>query len=124
MANQEVLAGEWDIDPTHTRIGFSARHAMVTKVRGAFNDVAGHVFVNPDDPTDARVEVRVQLASIDTRNQQRHEHLRSADFFDTVHYPVMVFTGDHIDEFDEQNYVVVGELWLCGITSTISYAIA
>ena len=63
MPNNEVLAGDWDIDPAHTRIGFSARHAMVTKVRGAFNDVSGHVFVNPEDPADARVEVRVQLAS-------------------------------------------------------------
>jgi len=124
MANQEVLAGEWDIDPTHTRIGFSARHAMVTKVRGAFNDVAGHVFVNPDDPTDARVEVRVQLASIDTRNQQRDEHLRSADFFDTEQYPEMVFTADTIDEVEEQNYVVVGELTLRGITRPLTLPLA
>lgn len=124
MPNNEVLAGEWDIDPTHTRIGFSARHAMVTKVRGAFNDVAGHVFVNPDDPADARVEVRVQLASIDTRNQQRDEHLRSADFFDTENHPEMVFTADTIDEVEENNYVVVGELTLRGIARPLTLPLA
>ena len=124
MPNNSALAGSWDIDPSHTRIGFSARHAMVTKVRGAFNDVSGYVHINPEDPTDAQVEIRVQLASIDTRNEQRDEHLRSADFFDIEHHPEMVYTASGIDEVDEDNYVVVGELTLRGITRPLTIPLA
>ncbi len=56
MTTDSALAGTWDIDPSHTRIGFSARHAMVTKVRGAFNKVSGHVSMNPEDPSDVQVK--------------------------------------------------------------------
>ena len=105
--------------------GLGFQHATLWLPRcGAFNDVAGHVFVNPEDPADARVEVRVQLASIDTRNQQRDEHLRSADYFDTEHYPEMIFIADTIDEVEEHNYVIVGELTLRGITRPLTLPLA
>lgn len=120
MPSNTELTGRWDIDPAHTRIGFSARHAMVTKVRGAFNDVAGYADINPDDLAASHIEVRVQLASIDTRNAQRDEHLRSADFFDIENHPEMVFTANGVDEVEEGNYVVVGELTIRGITRPLT----
>jgi len=124
MPSNSALAGNWDIDPSHTRIGFSARHAMVTKVRGAFNDVRGHVSLDPEDPTAADIEVRVQLASVDTRNQQRDDHLRSSDFFDVENHPEMIFSATGIDEVEEDNYVVVGELTVRGITRPLTIPLA
>lgn len=120
MQSNSELAGTWDIDPSHTRIGFSARHAMVTKVRGAFNDVSGYAVVNPENPSASEIEIRVQLASIDTRNEQRDEHLRSADFFDVENYPEMIFTATDVDEVEENNYVVVGDLTIRDITRQVT----
>jgi polyisoprenoid-binding protein YceI len=120
MPQTSALTGTWDIDPAHTRIGFSARHAMVTRVRGAFNEVEGYVYINPEATSEAHIEVRVQLASIDTRNEQRDEHLRSADFFDVENYPEMIFTANTIDEVEENNYVVVGELSIRGNTQPLT----
>ena len=79
------LTGSWTIDPTHSRVGFVARHAMVTKVRGAFNDFEGRAVVDGADLSGSRVNLFIQAASIDTRNEQRDEHLRSNDFFDMEH---------------------------------------
>ena len=76
------FSGEWRIDPDHTRIGFSTRHAMVTKVRGAFNDVEGIIDADVENPVNSSVRVTIQVASIDTRSAQRDEHLRTNDFFD------------------------------------------
>ncbi|HEY1106773.1 MAG TPA: YceI family protein, partial [Agromyces sp.] len=67
-ANELDLSGDWDIDPAHSRIGFSAKHAMVANVRGAFNDVAGHLHVDFDDPAKSTAEIELKTASIDTRN--------------------------------------------------------
>ncbi|RYE74250.1 MAG: polyisoprenoid-binding protein, partial [Myxococcales bacterium] len=80
------LTGEWTIDDTHTRIGFSARHAMVTKVRGAFNEFQGTVSVGEDFAA-TRVNVTIKTDSIDTRNEQRDGHLRSNDFLAIEEYP-------------------------------------
>src|SRR5690625_2579210 len=124
MPRNTAPAANWDIDPSHTRIGFSARHAIVTTVRGAFNDVRGHVPIGTEAPTAADIEVRVQLASVDTRNQQRDDHLRSSDFFDVENHPEMVFSATGIDEVEEDNYVVVGELTVRGITRPLTIPLA
>ena len=79
--NRPDLSGDWDLDPAHTRIGFSAKHAMVANVRGAFNDVTGSLHVDFDDTTKSTAEIVLKVASVDTRNTQRDDHLRSADFF-------------------------------------------
>ena len=67
-------AGQWRFDPAHTRIGFSTRHAMVTKVRGAFNDVEGTITVDPDAPERSAVQLTIKVESIDTRNADRDQH--------------------------------------------------
>jgi polyisoprenoid-binding protein YceI len=80
------LTGTWIPDPSHTRIGFVARHAMVTKVRGAFNEFEGTAVVDGNDLGASKVNVTIEATSIDTRNEQRDGHLRSHDFLATEEY--------------------------------------
>ncbi|MEE6271746.1 YceI family protein [Georgenia wangjunii] len=117
------LAGDWLFDPAHSRIGFSARHAMVTKVRGAFNDIEGRIHVDPRGASHSFVTVRLRSASVDTRNPQRDGHLRSADFFDVDRYPDIVFTSTMVDEVEDRMYMVVGDLTIRGITKEIAIPI-
>lgn len=117
------LAGEWRIDHAHTRVGFSTRHAMVTKVRGAFSDVEGVINVDADDPTNSSVKVTIKVASIDTRNAQRDEHLRTNDFFDAPHYPEITFVSKRIDQIEENSFIVNGDLTIRGVTKEVALPI-
>ena len=118
------LNGTWHIDGTHSRFGFTVRHAMVTKVRGAFNDVSGHIVVDLDDPARSRATVTMKAASIDTRNPERDAHLRSADFFAVEEYPDIVFTSTRIEEADDNAYIVIGELTIKDVTKPLSIPLA
>src|SRR5437667_6632424 len=88
-----TLTGTYTLDPAHTRIGFVARHAMVTKVRGAFNEFAGTAVLDGANPDKSRVQVTIEAASIDTRNAQRDEHLHSNDFLAMQEYPQITFAS-------------------------------
>ncbi|MBN6753487.1 YceI family protein [Kocuria palustris] len=120
MSAQSELTGTWSIDPSHTRVGFSSRHAMVTKVRGAFNDVSGTAHLDAEDMSRSQARVVLQVASVDTRSPQRDAHLRSADFFDAQQHPTIEFNSTAVDEVDENQLIVTGELTIRGITRTIS----
>ena len=117
------MAGEWHFDPAHTRVGFSARHAMVTTVRGTFKDVRGTIHVDVDDIAASRVEVVIQAASVDTYNEQRDEHLRSIDFFHVEEFPEIRFVSTTIDEVEERNYMVVGDLTIKDTTKQVAIPI-
>jgi polyisoprenoid-binding protein YceI len=116
-------AGQWRFDPAHTRIGFSTRHAMVTKVRGAFNDVEGTITVDPDAPERSAVQVSIKVASIDTRNADRDQHLRTNDFFDAPRFPEITFVSDRVDQVDEGHFIVSGSVTIRGITREVSIPI-
>lgn len=122
--HDDVLAGTWDIDPSHSTIGFASRHAMVTRVRGAFTDVSGEIYFDPGDEDKSRASVAIGMASIDTRNAQRDAHLRSADFFDVENYPTMTFESSRIEVVEEGGFVVNGELTIRGITRTLSFPLS
>ena len=118
-----ALNGDWDFDPAHTRIGFSARHAMVTTVRGSFNDVSGHFYADLDDMTKSSAEIVLKTASVDTRSQQRDDHLRSPDFFDVEKWPEIRFESTQIEEVEDRAYMVSGNLTIRDITKFVTIPI-
>jgi polyisoprenoid-binding protein YceI len=115
-----VATGTYTLDPSHSRVGFVARHAMVTKVRGAFNDVAGSGFLDAEDPTRSHLHVVIQAASIDTRNADRDGHLRGNDFFDMATYPEITFTSTSVSRTGATEYAVTGDLTMKGVTKSIT----
>ena len=121
--NGSALSGDWDFDPAHTRIGFSARHAMVTTVRGSFNDVTGRLYADLDDMSKSYAEIVLKAASVDTRNQQRDDHLRSADFFNAEKWPDIRFESTQIEEMEERAYMVSGNLTIRDITKPVTIPI-
>jgi polyisoprenoid-binding protein YceI len=114
------LTGTYTLDPAHSRIGFVARHAMVTKVRGAFNEFTGTAVLDGANPADSRVEVTIEAASIDTRNAQRDEHLRGNDFLAMQEYPKITFTSTGVRQAAETTFEVTGDLTIKGVTKSIT----
>jgi polyisoprenoid-binding protein YceI len=115
-----TLTGTYAIDPTHSRIGFVARHAMVTKVRGSFNEFEGSGYLDVENPSGSRVELTIQAASIDTRNADRDGHLKSNDFFDMETYPEIRFASTAVEQVDPENFRVTGDLTIKGVTKPVT----
>jgi polyisoprenoid-binding protein YceI len=115
-----TLTGTYTLDPTHTRIGFVARHAMVTKVRGSFNEFEGTATVDGDNPANSSVRLTIDAASIDTRNAQRDEHLRTNDFLALEQYPQITFVSTDISQVDETTFEVSGDLTIKDVTNRIT----
>ena len=113
------LTGTYTLDPAHTRIGFVARHAMVTKVRGSLDEFAGTAVLDGASPASSRVEVTIEAASIDTRNAQRDEHLRSNDFLAMQEYPKITFASTGVRQAGETTFEVTGDLTIKGVTNEI-----
>lgn len=120
MSSDEQLTGTWVIDPAHTRLGFSSRHAMVARIRGAFNTVEGKVVVDAEDLSKTEVTITIDVDSVDTRTPDRDAHLRSADFFDVENYPTITFKSTGVDEVDGGSYIVNGDLTIRDITRPVS----
>jgi polyisoprenoid-binding protein YceI len=118
MTNLTDTTGTWQIDPTHTTIGFSVRHAMIAKVRGRFTDFAGSFTLNGDDPANSSAQLTVLLTSVDTQNDDRDNHLRSAEFFDVESFPEMTFISTSV-ESKGNDFVVTGDLSVHGVTKTV-----
>ncbi len=114
------LTGTYSLDASHSRIGFVARHAMVTKVRGAFNDVEGTAVLDGDDPSRSSATVVIQAKSIDTRSAQRDEHLRSNDFFAMDEFPTITFTSTAVRRTGDAEFDVEGDLTIKGTTRNVT----
>jgi polyisoprenoid-binding protein YceI len=111
-------AGTYVLDPTHTRIGFVARHLMVTKVRGSFTQFEGSITVG-DDVTSSTAEATIRTASIDTGTPDRDGHLRSGDFFDADTYPEITFVSTKVER-DGDDWVVTGDLTIKGVSKPVT----
>src|ERR1700749_4087437 len=114
------LTGTYTLDPAHSRIGFVARHAMVTKVRGAFNEFEGTAVLDGDNPANSSARVTIQVNSIDTRQPQRDEHLRSNDFLAMDEYPTITFVSTGASQVDEENFELTGNLTVKGVTKSVT----
>ena len=112
------VTGTWDIDTTHSEVGFSVRHMMVAKVRGKFTKFSGEVLTAPN-VLDSSVTAEIDLTSFDTGNEQRDGHIRSADFFDAENHPVMIYRSTGV-RAAEDGYVLDGDLTLKGVTRPVS----
>jgi polyisoprenoid-binding protein YceI len=119
-ANTPTLTGTYVVDPAHSRIGFVARHAMITKVRGSFNEFQGTGYFDSENPSASKLELTIQAASIDTRNADRDAHLRSNDFFDMDSYPEITFVSTAVQPVDDEHYQVTGDLTIKGVTQPIT----
>ncbi|MEJ9228584.1 YceI family protein [Peribacillus butanolivorans] len=114
---------KWAIDPTHSTIEFSVKHMMIAKVKGSFNKFEANISANPSDLTTAEIDFTVDVASIDTRNADRDNHLRSADFFDVEKNPTLTFKSTKIVKTGDDEYDVTGDVTLNGFTNEETFAI-
>lgn len=119
VASAEIT-GTYAIDPAHSRVGFVARHAMITKVRGSFNEFTGTGWFDADDPTNSKLELTISAASIDTRNADRDVHLRGNDFFAMDAHPEIHFVSTGITAAGDDHFRVTGDLTLRGVTKPVT----
>ncbi|MGW7523141.1 YceI family protein [Streptomyces sp. NPDC054783] len=115
-----ALTGDYTLDPAHTTIGFVARHAMVTNVKGAFQDFTGTLHLDGADPARSTATIDVQMASIETGNTDRDGHLKSSDFFKIDEFPVMTFRSTKAEALGGDDYRITGDLSLLGVTKSIT----
>ena len=109
----------WNVDPAHAELGFSVRHLMISNVRGRFGKVEGTVDVDNGDLNQSKIDVTIDVNSIDTRQEMRDNHLRSADFFDAGNFPTMHFVSKRIVGDVTKDFQVVGDLTIRGTTREI-----
>ena len=113
------IAGDYVLDPSHSRLGFSARHAMVTKVRGNFEGFEGTAHVDTATPANSTVSVTIQAASVTTGNEQRDGHLKTADFFDIENYPTITFVSTHVARQGSE-WAITGDLTINAVTKPVT----
>jgi polyisoprenoid-binding protein YceI len=112
---------QWTIDPAHSAAHFSVRHMMISNVRGEFSKLSGTVVVDPVDPSRSTVEVSIDASSINTREPQRDEHLRSADFFDVATHPTISFKSKKNAAAGPDRHKLTGDLTIHGVTKEVTF---
>ena len=116
----EDIAGDYTIDVSHTRLGFSARHAMVTTVRGAFPKFEGSAHIDTANPAASTVSLTIDVSGVDTGSADRDGHLRSGDFFDVETYPTMTFRSTKVEREDASTWLVTGDLTIKDVTKPVT----
>lgn len=119
MTDYTQATGTWAIDPSHTTLGFSARHAMVSKVRGQFTEVDGTITLDGANPAGSTVEVSIKTASITTQNDDRDNHLRSGDFLDAQTFPELTFKATTIRDGGNGEFTLSGNLTIKGVSRPV-----
>lgn len=122
MTDLSATTGTWVLDPSHTRLGFAAKHAMVTTVRGAFLDFEGSLHLDGDNPANSSATLVIQAASFDSGNGQRDGHVKGADFLDVEKYPHLTFDSTSV-RTDGSDFVLVGDLTIRDTTRSVEIAV-
>ena len=115
-----ALTGDYTIDPAHSTLGFVARHAMVTNVKGKFNDFTGTLHLDGTDPSQSTASLDVTMDSIDTGSADRDGHLKSSDFFKTDEFPAMTFRSTKAEALGDEDYRITGDLTILGVTKPLT----
>lgn len=119
LTSGSAFAADYTIDPSHSSVGFSIRHMMVSNVRGEFQKFQGEVSIDDKDLTRTKVDVTIDAASINTRDAKRDEHLRSPDFFDTAKYPTITFKSKKVAKAGKGKLKITGDLTMHGVTKPV-----
>ena len=109
----------FNFDPSHSQVAFSARHLMISKVSGLFKVWSGTLIIDEADYTASRVTAEIDAASIDSKEEQRDTHLRSADFLDTAQYPAITFASTSVEKLSDDHFKVAGSLSIHGVTKPV-----
>jgi len=118
-----VQAATWDLDVDHTNLQFKVKHLMISNVKGKFNAFAGNLTTQGEDLSTGRLDVTIQVDSIDTDNQKRDDHLRSPDFFDVANHPTMTFVSKKIIASNDRVDKIIGDLTIRGVTREVTLEI-
>lgn len=113
----------WNVDASHSSVDFSVKHMMIAKVKGTFHKFEASINADPEDLTTADIEFTVDMSSIDTRSEDRDNHLRSADFFDVENHPNMTFKSTSIKKTGDNEYDVTGDLTIRGVTKQETFKV-
>lgn len=111
----------WNVDASHTGVGFSVKHMMVSKVRGRFTGVEGTVVGTPEDLTTAKIDFKIDASTIHTNSEDRDNHLRSGDFFDTETFPNITFISTDIVKTKNDKYDVTGDMTIKDVTKKVTF---
>lgn len=114
------ISGDYALDITHTRLGFSVRHAMVTTVRGSFKEFSGTAHIDTANPAASKVDITITAASVDTGNADRDGHLATGDFFEAEKYPNITFTSTKVEREDADTWLVTGDLTIKDVTKSVT----
>ena len=120
MSDQSELTGTWNIDASHSTVGFTVRHAMISKVHGKFNEFEGVLVLDGANPEKSTASLTIQATSIDTNSADRDTHLRSAEFFDAENMPTLTFvTTSVVPKSDAGAFNLHGDLTIHGVTQPV-----
>lgn len=123
LATPQTAISTWNIDPAHSVAEFKVKHMMISNVKGRFTGVSGALTLDGNDITNSKVEATIDASTINTHEAQRDAHLKSPDFFDVEKFPTLSFKSSKVEQVDDGELKVTGDLTIHGVTKKVSFAV-